>query len=149
MRDATSAARDCAGRGQVRGRAGNCHGTGGADRGAVTAEFAVMVPSVVLMLALVLGLTSASVARASCSDAARAVARMLVVERSAPIRAGQLEAAARDIAGPSASVAVEEAGDFVRVTVTAAVGRWPGQLLPARVSATALGRLPEAQEASR
>ena len=146
MRDATRAVRGCAGRDQARGRA---RAPREADRGAVTAEFAVMVPSVVLLLALVLGLTSASVARASCSDAARAVARMLVVERSAPIGAGLLEATARDIAGPTASVAVEESGDFVRVTVTAAVGRGPGQLLPARVSATALGRLSDAQEGSR
>jgi Flp pilus assembly protein TadG len=91
----------------------------------VTAEFAVVLPAVVLVLALSLGATGLALDQIRCVDAARAGARaaargdsypavILVVRRAAPSRA---------------LVSMTTSGDLVQVSV-ASRPRVAGSLLP-------------------
>ncbi|ATL29375.1 TadE family type IV pilus minor pilin [Streptomyces formicae] len=85
------------------------------DRGFVTAEAAVVLPTLVLFtMALVWVLLAAS-AQIQCVDAARAGAR--AVARQDPESAAV--AAARQAAPGGASVSVRREGDLVRVEVAA------------------------------
>ncbi|WP_434976357.1 TadE family type IV pilus minor pilin [Streptomyces aurantiacus] len=89
------------------------------DGGYVTAEAAVVLPTLVLFtMALVWALLAAS-AQIQCVDAARAGARAMA--RQDP--RGTAVAAARQAAPRGASVAVSRDGDLVRVEV---VARSPG-----------------------
>ncbi|MFE1286287.1 TadE family type IV pilus minor pilin [Streptomyces sp. NPDC058751] len=89
------------------------------DGGFVTAEAAVVLPSLVLVgMALVWALLAAS-AQIRCVDAARAGAR--AAARQDP--AESVLATARRAAPPGAKVTVGREGDLVRVTVGA---RTPG-----------------------
>ncbi|HEY5248224.1 MAG TPA: TadE family type IV pilus minor pilin [Dermatophilaceae bacterium] len=100
----------------------------------VTAEFAVVLPAVVLVMALSLGALGLALDQIRCVDAARAGARgasrgdsigavLLVTRRAAP--AGSL-------------VSVVTSGDYVRVSVVSGP-RVAGRLLPGwlRASSTA------------
>ncbi|WP_184578841.1 TadE family type IV pilus minor pilin [Streptomyces zagrosensis] len=83
------------------------------DRGAVTAEAAVVLPTLALfVLTLLWGLMAASV-KIQCVDAARAGAR--AAARSEP--AGATTAAAQSAAPRGAEVEVSREGDLVRVRV--------------------------------
>ncbi|MFF2999611.1 TadE family type IV pilus minor pilin [Streptomyces sp. NPDC057950] len=85
------------------------------DRGFVTAEAAVVLPSLVLVgMALVWALLAAS-AQIQCVDAARAGAR--AAARQDP--PDTVLATARRAAPRGARVTVSRTGDLVRVTVTA------------------------------
>lgn len=85
------------------------------DRGFVTAEAAVVLPTLVLFtMALIWTLLAAS-AQIQCVDAARAGAR--AAARQDPDEA--TAAAARQAAPRGARVAVRREGDLVRVQVTA------------------------------
>ncbi|MEU4999756.1 TadE family type IV pilus minor pilin [Streptomyces sp. NPDC021622] len=87
----------------------------GRDAGFVTAEAAVVLPTLVLFtMALVWALLAAS-AQIQCVDAARAGARAMA--RQDPESAAV--AAARQAAPRGASVAVRRDGDLVRVAVVA------------------------------
>ncbi|TVP33502.1 pilus assembly protein TadE [Streptomyces griseus subsp. griseus] len=89
--------------------------SGGGDRGAVTAEAAVVIPVLVTFaLALLWGLVAAS-DQIRCVDAARAGAR--AAARSEPEAA--VLGAARDAAPHGARVEVARAGDMWRVRVEA------------------------------
>lgn len=98
----------------------------GGERGAVTAELAVGLVTVVALLGLVLGLVAAGVAQVRCVDAARAGARVAAL--------GQDDAAVATVAtrsaGPSAEVSVERSAGWVDVTVRLPVlgGRVLGDL---------------------
>lgn len=85
------------------------------DGGSVTAETALALPAVVLVLATLLGVGQALLARISCIDAARAGAR--AASRSEPD--AQVRLKARQLV-PAAAVAVFRGGGVVRVEVTAA-----------------------------
>ncbi|WP_166845041.1 TadE family type IV pilus minor pilin [Isoptericola sp. BMS4] len=92
-----------------------------AERGAVTAELAVGLPVVVLLLVAVLTLTAASTAQMRALDAARAGARAYAI--------GQDDAEVRRVVdrvgGAEAALGVSRDGDWVRVTVTRpVVGGW-------------------------
>jgi TadE-like protein len=110
------------------------------DGGMATAELAVVLPTLVLIIAAGLAMVSVVLAEVRCVDAAREAARAAArgeppaVVRSAAIRA----------APAGARVEVGSAGEEVRVTVSAPVGR-AGRLLPAfQVSASAVAlREPE------
>ncbi|MGC5342916.1 TadE family type IV pilus minor pilin [Streptomyces sp. DT24] len=92
-------------------------GCGYGDRGAVTAEAAMVIPVLVAFaLALVWALVAAS-AQIRCVDAARAGAR--AAARSEP-EAGVL-AAAREAAPGGARVVLERAGELWRVRVVAPI----------------------------
>ncbi|MEV0527122.1 TadE family type IV pilus minor pilin [Streptomyces sp. NPDC050439] len=95
-------------------RARGGRGRGG-DQGFVTAEAAVVLPTLVLFtMALVWALLTAS-AQIQCVDAARAGARAMA--RQDPESAAV--AAARQAAPQGAAVAVRRDGDLVRVEVVA------------------------------
>jgi len=95
--------------------AGSRSGCRHRDRGAVTAEAAVVIPVLVAFaMALLWALVAAS-AQIRCVDAARAGAR--AAARSEPEAA--VLAAARDAAPRGAQVAVGRAGELWRVTVEA------------------------------
>ena len=87
------------------------------SRGSVTAEFAVVLPVLALMLAAVLAASSAGVAKLRCIDAARSAARLAA--RHEP--AAATLAAARSAAPRGAVIGLSAAGDLVRVQVTARV----------------------------
>ena len=88
----------------------------GGDRGSATAEFAIVLPVLVLLLALGAGLLGAGGARVRLEDAAADAARVLA--------RGEGESAASGIvarAVPRADAAVSREGGFVCVTASATV----------------------------
>lgn len=89
-------------------RSGRC-------RGSVTAEFAVLMPGLVLLLAVVLAAGTAAAGHLRCVDAARSGARLAARHEAA----STVVAGARQ-AGPAGSqVRISSGGDLVRVTVSA------------------------------
>ncbi len=82
------------------------------DRGAVTAEFAVVMPALVLLLGFSLGAVDAALDKVRCVDAARDAALVQA-------RGGDGLAAGLADAPPGATVVVTIDGDLVRATVTA------------------------------
>ncbi|MBD3780767.1 MAG: pilus assembly protein [Micrococcales bacterium] len=89
-----------------------------AERGSVTAEFAVLLPVVVLLLGGVVAVTSTAATHLRCADAARAAARAAALGQSD----GEVAAVARRVAGPGAVVAVRHDGGWVEVVVESGVG---------------------------
>jgi hypothetical protein len=101
----------------------------------VTAELALGLPAVVLVLAVVLVTVAAGAAQLRCADAARAGARAAAIgEAPAEVRA-----AAGRVAGEGARVTIRPDGEWVTVEVsTTAPGAWfTGGRLTVRGSATA------------
>ncbi|MFI7290066.1 TadE family type IV pilus minor pilin [Streptomyces anulatus] len=128
MRSSETPPGPCPGKGPVasdrslpRGRHGGPHGRratsghGCGDRGAVTAEAAVVIPVLVAFAMALLWALMAASDQIRCVDAARAGAR--AAARSEP-EAAVLEAA-RDTAPHGARVEVGRAGDMWRVRVEA------------------------------
>ncbi|WP_435897597.1 TadE family type IV pilus minor pilin [Streptomyces cyaneofuscatus] len=104
------------------------------DRGAVTAEAAVVIPVLVAFaMALLWALAAASV-QIRCVDAARAGAR--AAARSEPEAA--VLTATRDAAPRGARVAVGRAGEMWRVTVEAPTPGPPALAVTLRAEAAAL-----------
>ncbi|MBZ2197332.1 TadE family type IV pilus minor pilin [Occultella gossypii] len=91
------------------------------ERGSVTAEFAIVLPAVVLVLVAVLLVAAAATAQVRCTDAARAGAR------AAALGSGeaQVAAIAADLAGEQAQVSVTSADGWVVVRVSAPVDTGP------------------------
>lgn len=119
--------------GFVRWRTGR---RGESCRGAVTAEFAVALPAVLLLLALLLAGSAAGVTQLRLEEAARAGARALARGEDA---AG-VEVIVRRLAGASAASAVASDGEWLSVTVSARVPGAVGSLLPWTLSARAWTR---------
>lgn len=84
------------------------------ERGSATAELAVVLPAVVLVLLALLFAATAGSAALSCADAARVGAR----SASLGFDPGEVRADAQRVAGEGARVEVVDDGDWVRVTVT-------------------------------
>lgn len=85
------------------------------ERGAATAELAVALPSLLIVLALALAAVDLGLAQVRCVDAARLGARSLARGETEAAALGQVRAAA-----PSdAAVTVGRVGDRVRVSVAA------------------------------
>ena len=102
-------------------------------RGAVTAEFAVALPAVLLLLALLLAGSAAGVTQLRLEEAARAGARALARGEDA----AAVDAIVRRLAGNTASSAVASGGGWLSVTVSARVPGAVGSLLPWTLSARA------------
>ena len=83
-------------------------------RGAVTAEFAVALPAVLLLLALLLAGSAAGVTQLRLEEAARAGARALARGEDA----AAVDVIVRRLAGASAASAVASDGEWVSVTVS-------------------------------
>ena len=103
------------------------------DRGTVTVEFALTLPVVVAVLALVLGALMAASEGAAVDAAALAAARAAVIEDDARAAAVGVR-----VAGVGAAVEVRRDPGWVLVTVTAEP-RWPW---PARSATIALPEQP-------
>jgi Flp pilus assembly protein TadG len=105
------------------------------DGGSVTAEFAVGLVAVVLVLAVVLVTAVGASARLRCQDAARAAARAAALGESDTVMAE----AARHVAGSGATVAVVRDAPWVEVRVSTSVpGGWfTGGAIGLSASATA------------
>jgi hypothetical protein len=108
---------------------------GAREQGSVTAELAVALPAVVLVLVAVLVLAASAVTQLRCADAARAGARAAAIGEDA----SAVRSTAARVAGEGAQIAVAHDGDWVTVSVSAAVvseGLRTGPLV-ARASAVA------------
>lgn len=93
------------------------------ERGAVTAELAVALPAVVLVLVAVLLTCVAGITQMRTSDAARAAARAAAAGEDD----AQVVAVATHVGGADASASVSRADPWVTVTVTTPVaGGWLG-----------------------
>ncbi|WP_441409667.1 TadE family type IV pilus minor pilin [Arthrobacter sp. 2MCAF15] len=109
----------------------------------MTAEFAVALPSVILLLALLLAGSAAGVTQLRVEEAARGGARALA--RGAAV--GEVGDIVRRLAGETARSEVALDGEWGRVTVTGRVPGAVGTLVPWVLSATAWAR-PEAPGAA-
>ena len=105
---------------------------GRSSRGAVTAELAVGLPAVAVLLAAVLTGLAAGITQLRVEEGARAAAREIMRGDSTGA-----EAAARRIAGPEAQISVSADGDWLRVQVDSAVAAPLLDRLPLVLSASA------------
>ncbi|WP_159623374.1 TadE family type IV pilus minor pilin [Ruania rhizosphaerae] len=103
------------------------------DRGSVTAELAILLPAVVLMLVAVLTAAAAGVAQVRCADAARAGARAAALGEST----GQVVAVAEHVAGADVEVGVSRDGEWVTVGVRTGLPLGPlGRLIEVSADAS-------------
>lgn len=86
-------------------------------RGSVTAEFAVAVPAVILLLGILLGAVSAAVCQIRVEEAARAGARAVAKGEDPAKVAREVER----VAGPGAEHSIDASVGVVTVQVSAAV----------------------------
>jgi len=113
---------------QVRGR-----GAGRGERGSVTAELALVLPAVVVVLLVCTSLGLAAIGQLRCADAARAAARAAAIGEPADV----VVAVAQDLAGPDAEVTLQRHGDWVVVAVSRPVVAPVAGLGPLHASAEA------------
>lgn len=106
------------------------------SRGAVTAEFAVALPAVVLLLAILLAGSAAGVTQLRLEEAARAGARALARGEDT----AAVNSIVRRLAGDSAASTVASDGEWLSVTVSCRVAGAVGALLPWTLSARAWAR---------
>lgn len=106
------------------------------DRGAVTAEFAVALPAVVLLLAFLLAGGAAGITQVRLEEAARAGARATARGEAA----GSVEGIVRRLAGEGVTSAVTEDGQWLTVTASSRVGGALGPLIPWTLTASASAR---------
>ncbi|MCL3861373.1 TadE family type IV pilus minor pilin [Actinotalea sp. K2] len=101
----------------------------------MTAELAVTLPAVVLLLAVLLVTAAATTVQLRCADGARAGARVAALGQDD----AQVAAVARRVAGDAVVVSVRREPPFVEVTVEGAVApAWfTGGLLGLAATATA------------
>lgn len=104
--------------------------------GAVTAEFAVALPAVLLLLALLLSGAAAGVTQLRLEEAAHAGARALARGED-PAAA---EGIVRTLAGASATASVSADGEWLSVTVADRVGGPLGATVPWTLTARATVR---------
>ena len=112
-------------------RQGHHHGRG--ERGSVTAETAVLLPIVLLVLLAIAGVSVVGAAQVRVQQAAGAIAR-----EHARGAGGSVDAAG--VAGPGSSVSVQESGGWAHVSVSRTVPLWQGFGPGITVHAEALAR---------
>jgi Flp pilus assembly protein TadG len=110
-------------------------GRHGPERGAVTAETAVALPALVLLLAALLGAVSVGITQLRLEEAARAGAREVV--RGQPGSA--VEATVQRLAGPGAEISVAGGEGWTSITVSSEVRGPFVDLFDVRLAATASG----------
>ena len=100
----------------------------------MTAEFAVMLPAVIVIAMLILVLTRLAAVQVGCQDAARDAARVAQTLSTAHGVRGQdarIISAVQRHAGAYASVAISEDAQAVRIDVTCPAGPGPLHIFPA------------------
>jgi Flp pilus assembly protein TadG len=98
---------------------------GSGDRGSVTAETAIALPAVILVLVAVLTIAVAAGAQMRAADGARAGARAVAIGESDE----SARAIAQQVAGSSAAVDVTRGDPWTQVQVSVPVaGSWFGAL---------------------
>lgn len=102
-------------------------------RGAVTAEFAVALPAVLLLLVLLLAASAAGVTQLRLEEAARAGARALARGEDG----STVDGIVRRFAGATATSTVDSDGGWLAVTVSAKVAGAAGSLIPWTLTARA------------
>lgn len=107
-----------------------------ACRGAVTAEFAVALPAVILVLGLLLAGSAAGLTQLRFEEAARAGARALARGEDAVAVGGIV----RRLAGDSATAAVASDAGWISVTVSGTVHGAVATLVPWTLTARAWAR---------
>ncbi|MEV7575377.1 TadE family type IV pilus minor pilin [Pseudarthrobacter sp. NPDC089323] len=115
---------------------GRGSGTSNAARGAVTAEFAVVLPAVLALLAMLLAGAAAGATQLRIEEGARAGARALARGED-PAR---VERTVRTLAGGTAAATVAAEGGWYSITVTDRVGGPLGSSLPWILTARASTR---------
>ncbi|MGP0224663.1 TadE family type IV pilus minor pilin [Paenarthrobacter sp. NCHU4564] len=110
--------------------------------GAVTAEFAVALPAVVLLLAFLLTGGAAGITQFRLEEAARAGARALARGDSTD----QAQSIVRRLAGDTATAVVGVSDGWVTVTASAAPGGALGHMIPWTLTATATALTENAPE---
>lgn len=109
---------------------------GEGQRGSTTAEFALGLPAVALMLLLVLGLAMHGAARVTLEDGARAAARELARGESA----ATAEQSIRSVAGDDVAVTISAEGEYTHVMLTQPVVLLGVLQISAELSAEASAR---------
>ncbi len=107
------------------------------SRGAVTAEFAVALPAVLLLLAMLLAGSAAGITQLRLEEAARAGARALARGERTP---AAVDGIVRKLAGGSATSAVVADGEWLSVTVSDRVAGPLGTVVPWTLTARAEAR---------
>ena len=97
------------------------------DDGTVTAEFAIVLPAVMVLALLLLTLTQTIRTGMVCQDAANAAARDLIVTRSK----GDPQGLVHRMAGPHAQVKLSPSAGQTTVRVSCPVVSGPMGVLPA------------------
>ncbi|MGX9899939.1 TadE family type IV pilus minor pilin [Arthrobacter sp. SA17] len=105
-------------------------------QGAVTAEFAVALPAVLLLLAMLLAGSAAGLTQLRLEEAARAGARALARGEDS----GAVEGIVRHVAGSSVSAAISADGEWLSVIVSGRSGGPVGSLVPWTLSAKATAK---------
>jgi hypothetical protein len=125
---------DAGSRGQGKDRGAESHS--GNSGGAVTAEFAVALPAVLLLLAMLLAGSAAGITQLRLEEAARAGARALARGEDP----SAVDSIVRKLAGPSASSAVVPGGEWTSVTVSDRAAGPLGGMVPWTLTARAEAR---------
>ena len=108
----------------------------GAESGAVTAEFAVALPAVVLLLAFLLAGGAAGITQLRLEEAATAGARASARGETG----GTVEGIVTRLAGDSTTSTLTESGGWLTVTASSRVGGALGPLIPWTLTASASAR---------
>nr|WP_276313598.1 TadE family protein [Bifidobacterium callimiconis] len=106
------------------------------DQGTVTAEFAVVLPTVMVVALLLLSSARAVMVSMNCQEAARVAAREMVIASDGDANPSDV---VTRIAGSRATVRVEEKQDQITVTTRCPVGPGPLGMLPVAVEGEAVG----------
>ena len=109
---------------------------GETERGAVTAEFAVALPAVVLLLAFLLAGGAAGITQLRLEEAVRAGARASARGETT----GSMEGIVKRLAGDGVSATLTDDGEWLTVTASSPVGGALGPLVPWTLKASASAR---------
>jgi Flp pilus assembly protein TadG len=113
------------------------------SRGAVTAEFAVALPAVLMLLVLLLAGSAAGITQLRLEEAARAGARALARGEDSAV----VDGIVRKLAGASATSVVAGDGEWQRVTVSDRMAGYLGHVVPWTLTAQAEARTESAESA--
>lgn len=101
------------------------------EEGAATAEFAVVLPSVIAIVGLILALGRVVMVTMNCNSAASSAARTMIVSNDE----GEARRIAAQVVDDDVAVMVQRSEQTVRVLVTCPVLPGPMNLTPVQITA--------------